>query len=190
MLKGAFPLFVFFASIGLGFMLIEISQMQRLIVFLGHPVYGLSVVLFSLLLSSGLGSYTTHKIVNPKQTGTAGLRLILLLLILVIFGLLTPLLITNFQGATTPLRILIAVTILFPLGLFMGMPFPIGMKLAASKSEALTPWLWGINGAMSVVASVLAVVIAISFSISSSFWTGFAVYIIAFAAFHTANRRQ
>src|SRR2546425_8386100 len=58
-LAGATPLFIFFGCIGLGFMLVEISQMQRLIIFLGHPTYSLSVVLFALLVSSGLGSYLT-----------------------------------------------------------------------------------------------------------------------------------
>ena len=58
-LAGAGPLFAFFVSIGLGFMLIETSQMQRLIIALGHPTYGLSVVLFALLLSSGIGSFLT-----------------------------------------------------------------------------------------------------------------------------------
>jgi ribose transport system permease protein len=64
-----------------------------------------------------------------------------------------------FQASTTPHRILVATVLLFPLGLFMGMAFPLGMKLAASDSAALTPWLWGINGAASVCASVVAVVI-------------------------------
>ncbi len=181
-LKGSLPLFLFFASIGLGFMLVEVSQMQRLIVFLGHPTYGLSVVLFAMLLSSGLGSYSTQKI-GPTETASPLIRLSLLLGILVLFGLLTPQMIRTFQGSVTPLRILIAVIILFPLGLFMGMAFPLGMKIASSRSEYVTPWLWGINGATSVCASVFAVAIALSAGISTSFWTGFGCYGIAVLAF-------
>jgi hypothetical protein len=67
-LHGSAPYWLFFAAIGLGFMLIEVSQMQRLIVFLGHPAYALSVVLFTLLLSGGLGSYTMSKPVKPIPT--------------------------------------------------------------------------------------------------------------------------
>ncbi|UCB53040.1 MAG: hypothetical protein JSV10_02835, partial [Candidatus Zixiibacteriota bacterium] len=125
-LRGAFPFFIFFAAIGFGFMLVEISQMQRLIVFLGHPTYGLSTVLFALLLSSGLGSYLTQAIKNPGSARPA-IALLILLGVLVAFGFLTPSAIHQFQGSTTITRILVATSILFPLGLFMGMPFPLGM---------------------------------------------------------------
>jgi hypothetical protein len=188
-LKGAFPLFVFFAAIGFGFMLVEVSQMQRLIVFLGHPTYGLSTVLFALLLSSGLGSYLTQGIKNPGSARPA-IALLILLAVLVAFGSLTPFAIREFQASTTITRILVAVGLLFPLGLFMGMPFPLGMKLASTRSASLTPWLWGINGATSVCASVVAVVIALSSGISASFWTGFSCYGAAFAAFIWMSGRR
>jgi hypothetical protein len=181
-LKGTLPYFLFFMAIGFGFMLVEISQMQRLIIFLGHPVYGLSVVLFAILLSSGLGSYSTQKVGNSIMARVAIVRLLLLLCMLLIFGLLTPRIITMFQGASTMLRVCIAVGILFPLGFFMGMPFPLGMKLASTRSIAITPWLWGINGATSVCASVIAVVIAIYSSISTAFWVGCICYFIACSA--------
>jgi hypothetical protein len=189
-LGGSFPLFLFFSGIGLGFMLVEISQMQRLIVFLGHPTYSLSVVLFALLLSSSLGSYSTQRIGNGRLAGSATVRLLLLLCVLVIFGVATPSAIDAFAGATTPVRIAVAVALLFPLGLFMGMAFPLGMKLASARSESLTPWLWGINGATSVCASVLAVVVAINAGISASFWFGFTCYAVAFVAFLWASRRE
>jgi hypothetical protein len=182
------PLSIYFCGIGLGFMLVEISQMQRLIVFLGHPIYGLSVVLFTLLLASGLGSFLTQKIGQGGLKRSPTIRLLLLLAVLVLFGSVTPYVTTFLQAMNTPVRILAAVSILFPLGLFMGMAFPIGMRVAAEKSTAITPWLWGINGAMSVCASVLAVVIALSSSISTSFWIGFFCYLVAFGAFLWANR--
>jgi len=187
-LQGALPLFVYFAGIGFGFMLIEISQLQRLIVFLGHPTYGLAVVLFALLLSSGLGSFLTGNVTVEGARGSGAIRLLMLLGILVLFGLVTPYATRQFQGSVTRLRILLAVAILFPLGLFMGMAFPLGMKVASQKSAQLTPWLWGINGATSVCASVLAVVIALSSGISTSFWTGFGCYIAAALAFLWACR--
>ena len=182
-LKGTSPLFIFFACIGFGFMLVEISQMQRLIIFLGHPTYSLSVVLFSLLVSSGLGSYLTQKIEIPGMTGAAIRRLLLLLCVLVIFGIFTEHFMSTFQQSATIIRILVASGILFPIGLFMGMAFPLGMKIASAKTDSLTPWLWGINGATSVCASVLAVAIALNAGISSSFWTGFFCYTIGVISF-------
>ncbi len=187
-LRGSLPLFIFFAGIGFGFMLVEISQMQRLIIFLGHPTYGLSVVLFALLLSSGLGSYSTQKISNSGMMTSALVRLFLLVSTLAIFGKVTPYAISGFQGSITILRIFVATVILFPIGLFMGMAFPLGMELASTKSASLTPWLWGINGATSVCASVIAVSIALSSGTSTSFWTGFSCYVIAFIAFVWISR--
>ena len=66
-LAGTGPFLTFFVAIGLGFMLIETSQMQRLIIALGHPTYGLSVVLFALLLSSGLGSFLTQSVTTRPR---------------------------------------------------------------------------------------------------------------------------
>lgn len=186
--RGALPLSLVFIGIGMGFMLIEISQMQRLIIFLGHPSYSLSVVLFSLLLSCGLGSYSTQKIIYPGHRMRLIFRIIILICVLIIFGWITPSILRIFAAAVTPVRILVAVGILFPLGLFMGMPFPLGMKIASYRSAGLTPWLWGINGATSVCASVLAMVIALNSGITASFWAGVFCYIVAFISFIWASR--
>jgi len=179
--KNAIPLSLYFACIGLGFMMIEISQLQRLTVFLGHPTYSLSVVLFSLLLSSGMGSYATQK-VETRLISSASKRLIILLIIISLFGFITPSIIKTFSGAITPARILLAILILFPMGFFMGMAFPMGMKIASAQAESLAPWFWGINGAMSVFASVLTIAVSINSGIASSFWFGFTCYLIAFIA--------
>ena len=184
---GTPPLLVYFASIGVGFMMIEISQMQRLTVFLGHPTYSLSAVLFALLVSSGAGSLSTQG-VPPGATRATVLRLGLLLGALCAFGVLTPWALTVFGGAPTPERILVAVLLLFPIGLFMGMAFPLGMKAAAARNDAATPWLWGINGATSICASVLAVAVAMSAGISAAYWSGVVCYGIAAAAFALAFR--
>ena len=167
----------FFAAIGFGFMLVEISQVQRLAIFLGHPVYSLSVVLFSLLLASGAGSLSTKNVSGEPRR--ARLRMALLLASLIVFGALTPSAIRHDAAASTPIRIAISVAILAPLGFFMGMAFPIGMARALREKPALAPWLWGINGAASVCASVLAVVIALGAGISMAFWVGVACYLIA-----------
>jgi hypothetical protein len=185
--RGAGPLFAYFAAIGLGFMLVEISQMQRLIIFLGHPTYGLSVVLFAMLLSSGLGSLLSGAVGGPR--GRAPAPLLALVGVLTAFGLATPLAIRAFAGATTPVRIGVAVAVLFPIGLLMGTAFPLGVRVASGGAPALTPWLWGINGATSVCASVLAVAIALNAGISASFWTGAACYAAAALAFRAALAR-
>jgi hypothetical protein len=177
-LRGALPLIIFFLCIGLGFMFIEVSQMQRLIIFLGHPTYGLSVVLFVLLMASGMGSYTTQRI-NADLSRPVIVRLCTLISVLAALGAVTPYALREFQASTIVVRILVSVSILFPLGVFMGMAFPLGLKVASLKPLSITPWLWGVNGAASVCASVLAIVIAMSASISAAFWTGVSCYVVA-----------
>jgi predicted membrane-bound spermidine synthase len=187
-MRGAVPLLTFFAAIGAGFILIELSQMQRLMIFLGHPSYALSVVLFVLLISSGLGSFCTGLFTrNGSNNGAIVAPLIPLLIVLSLFGPLTPYALSHFASSTTPVRILVAGAILFPLGFFMGMPFPMGMKLASSKSPALTPWLWGVNGATSVCASVISAIIALVAGISAAYWTGVCCYFIAVVAISVAK---
>lgn len=185
-LQGMLPFVVFFSGFGLGFLLLEISQMQRLIIFLGHPTYALSVVLFSLLLFSGLGSLATEWLVkphlNPKLRLSLLWPLLVLLLVLVTFGLATPAAIDRFDATTTPVRIMAAVAILAPMGLMMGMPFPLGMKVTSLRPNAPTAFFWGINGATSVCASVLAVAISLGWGISSAFWLGCVSYAAATAA--------
>jgi hypothetical protein len=191
-LKGMLPFFVFFAAIGLGFLLVEVSQMQRLIIFLGHPTYGLSVVLFSLLLFSGIGSFATERIARPGLRAANLLPFVPLLVLLVTFGFVTPLVVHHFEAATTPTRILTSTAILAPMGLAMGMPFPIGMKVVSAWPDAPTPFFWGVNGATSVCASVLAIAIALSWGISAAFWVGCVCYGIAVAGlgFALLNRRD
>ncbi len=173
----------FFAAIGAGFMLIEISLLQRLIIFLGHPIYSLSVILFALLLASGAGSYLSARVADGKR------MLLVLTAVLAAAGLLSGPLVTGLAHAETPVRIAAAASLLAAIGVFMGMAFPLGMRLAATSRPQLTPWLWGVNGAVSVFASVAAIVISMGFGISVSYWAGVAAYAAAFAAFAVAARR-
>jgi spermidine synthase len=188
-MAGTGGLFTFFIAIGLGFMLIETSQMQRLIIALGHPTYGLSVVLFGLLLSSGLGSYMTAGVGTDSVAESGTRRLVLLAVVLLIFGVTTPAIVRAVEPAQTAWRIAAAVAVLFPIGVMMGMAFPLGIKLAARTSDGLTPWFWGLNGAASVLSSVLSVCIALTWSISTAFWCGWICYLLALAAFVLAARR-
>lgn len=181
-LKGAAPFLFYFAGIGLGFMLVEIALMQRLVVFLGHPTYGLVVALFTLLVASGAGSYLTGGVDAAGAPASAAKRLGSLLLLLVALGFAAKPVAAHFEGAATPIRIALAALLLAPAGLLMGMAFPLGMKAASTRWQELTPWFWGINGAMSVSASVLAVAISLAFGIPAAFWSGFACYALTLAA--------
>ena len=182
------PLFAFFIAIGLGFMLVETSQMQRLIIALGHPTYGLSVVLFAVLLSSGAGSYATYAITQENVVRRGTPRLVLAVVVLAAFGLVTPWAAHAIEPLGTQWRVLASIALLFPIGFVMGMAFPVGITLASTRWSALTPWFWGLNGAASVLASVLSVCISLTWSISTAFWAGWVSYVVALVAFAAAVR--
>jgi len=169
------PELAWFALIGLGFMFTEIAFMQRLSVFLGHPVYALAVVLFSLILFTGLGSFASEKI---RLTTTA--RLIAYALVLAAYlavaGWWMPQITIAFQGLALGGRVGICLLILGPAGLLMGQAFPAGMRLARRPGADPTPWLWGVNGAAGVLASVLAVMISIAYGITATMMLGAACY--------------
>jgi hypothetical protein len=188
--RGMRPYYLYFAGIGLGFLLIEVSQLQRLSIFLGHPIYALTVVLFSVLFFSGLGSMVTERVVRADRPTSMVAPLGLLLVAVAAFGILTPAVVHSMDGATTPARIATAIGLLAPLSFLMGMPFAIGMRAAASRPNAPTAFLWGINGATSVCASVFGMVIALFFGITAAFWCGFVAYAMAAASMGVIARSR
>jgi hypothetical protein len=175
--RGNVPFYTYFAGIGLGFLLVEVAQLQRLSIFLGHPTYALGVVLFSVLLFSGVGSMLSERVVPSERTMVRPLYV--LLGVVLVLGFLTPRIIEAADSFTTPMRILVAVLVLMPLGLLMGMPFSLGMRAAAARPGTPTAFLWGINGATSVCASVLGMVLALFLGISFAFWAGLLAYVVA-----------
>jgi len=185
--RGALPLLGYFAAIGLGFMLVEISQMQRLMIYLGHPIYGVAVVLFSLLLASGLGSLASN--VAASRLGT-GRVMLLLLLVLALFALVTPHLTAAARAWPALARLALAVGTLLPMGFLMGMPFPLGMTAAGRKPRAPLAWLWGANGATSVLASVLAMAFSLYYGVTLTYLLGFACYAGATGCLVAVERRK
>jgi hypothetical protein len=102
--------------------------------------------------------------------------------VLLAFGALTPIAIPSLWALSTPWRILIALALLAPIGFAMGMAFPRGLELVRPRAPAGTPWLWAVNGVASVLGSLAAVLVSISAGISAAFWSGTAAYVIAAAA--------
>jgi spermidine synthase len=167
------PPVAYFCAIGMGFMLIEISQMQRLMVFLGHPVYGLGVVLFTILLFGGLGSITVGE--RLPQPSAVIVRVVALLITLVVAGLLTPLFTTWARTEATDTRILLSVLLLAPPAFCMGMMFPLGLSIWRRHS-ALLPFFWSANGISSMLASVLGMALSIEFGIAKTYALGVCFY--------------
>jgi spermidine synthase len=165
----------YFSLIGAGFMLAEIALVQRLTVLLSHPIYALGVLLFSLILGTGLGSLLSDRL---PLTRRPWLPLLPLAAAGALLGLrfLTSALIARHVTDPLPLKIALSVAVVFPLGMLLGLFFPTGMKLARAVSAAETPWYWALNGIFGVLCSALAVVISIYLGISVNFYVAAACY--------------
>ena len=170
----------YFIAVGLGYILVEITLIQRFVLFLGHPTYALTVVIFLMLLASGAGSLTARRWTGGLQT----LRPALFLIIVGVLGYLglLPLILRTLMGVVFPIKLLISGALIVPLGFVMGMPFPNGLRMLDESSVTtggLTEWAWAMNASASVLGSVLAMVIALHFGLNVTLFCGAMAYVVA-----------
>ena len=176
---GKWRFLTYFTALGLGFMLIEIALMQKLVIFLGHPTYALSVVLAAMLAFAGVGSLLSGRI--PRLS-----RPMLYLLLLLIVG--TTLGVTwwcnhrlgDFLGWRLGARIAMTVVLLMPLGLALGTAFPSGIRIVRSRCPDLLPWCWAVNGFLSVFASLFAIVLAMVIGFTNVIYVAAGIYVLGF----------
>lgn len=175
-IMGRWSFLAYFFCLGIGYMFVEVAAIQRFILLLGHPAYSVSAVLFSLLLTSGLGSYISGRI-RPMGGGH---KLVLLSVGILVpaYGLISPLL-RSLLGLPVAGKLLATLLVIAPLGLLLGMPFPIGVRMLTDSRRALIPWAWAANGCASVLGSVLPTILALSFGFSSVFLVAGAVYLVS-----------
>ncbi len=181
----------YFAALGMAFMLVEIPLIQRFALFLGHPVYALAVILFSVLLFSGVGSYLTGRLTqhrSPAQVASWTLPLLIVTVTFYAFTLSDVL--RSLLYLELPWRVLVSVLLIAPLGLLMGMPMPLGIAALGHDRPELIPWMWGINGATSVVASVLAVAVSLNVGLRATLLIGVAVYAVAWLLMLSLRQRN
>ena len=170
---------IYFALIGVGFMMVEIALLQRMSVFLGHPVYALSVVLFSLILWTGFGSMTSERV---RLDGAGKLVAWSVASAAYLFALPVWLpLLFDLDGANILVRASLCVLVLAPAGFLMGFGFPTGMRLVSTITTSPMPWFWGINGGAGVLAASVALVTSIAFSIDTTLRIGAACYLLVAA---------
>jgi hypothetical protein len=184
--QSALPL-LYFVAVGLGYILVEIAFIQRFVLFLGHPTYALTVVIFLLMISSGAGSLFSRLWLPRAEMGWLPLTLVIATLLVYVFFLPTRL--AQLVGLDFGLRLLVSGVLLIPLGFVMGMPFPTGLRALAATPAPEFPgsqdnaveWAWAMNAGASVLGSVLAMVIAIQFGLTATLACGAAAYLLALA---------
>jgi hypothetical protein len=179
---------LYFVAVGLGYIMVEIAFIQRFVLFLGHPTYALTVVIFLLMLSSGAGSLCSRRWLPRTQLAWMPITLVVLALLVDVFFL--PHWLAAWVGLGFYSRVVISGLLLAPLGFGMGMPFPTGLRALAlgpavevsgalSDADNAVEWAWAMNAAASVLGSVLAMVIAIQFGLNVTLACGAAAYLLA-----------
>jgi len=177
---------LYFIAIGLGYILVEIALIQRFVLFLGNPTYALTVVIFLMLLSSGLGSLLSRRWLHDPAGVVWAIGIIVVALLICV--VIVPRLLETLVGVPFVVKLLLSGALLIPLGLAMGMPFPSGLRALShsavadeweSSNHGAVEWAWAMNAASSVLGSVLAMVIAIQFGLNVTLACGAVAYLVA-----------
>ena len=179
----------YFGMLGLAFMMVEIPTMQKLTVYLGQPVYSLAVVLFSLLLFSGLGSWWSGRWPEEQLASRLTRTFPVLVVFLLLHALFSAFVLEQTLAFGLAARLLVAVLLLSVLGFLMGIPFPTGIRWAGRRQPTVVPWLWGINGVTSVLGSALATALSIHVGFRATLFVAALVYGGAAVLFTLAVRR-
>jgi hypothetical protein len=174
--------------VGLGFILVEIALIQRFVLFLGHPTYALTVVVFLMLLSSGAGSFVSRKWL--KQTSDVRVPLLAIAAAIVAYVFLMPIALSSLIGLEFGLKLLISAAMIVPLGFAMGMPFPTGLRALSDLNDNRVEWAWAMNAAASVLGSVSAMIIAIHFGLNATLLCGAVAYLLAMLLVRSFRTQQ
>jgi len=170
----------YFSALGLGYMFLEIVFIKYFVLYLGHPIYSVAVVISIMLISSGLGSYYSSRL-KKYQKSLLKITCIISGLIL-LYSFLIGIFLSTTVGLPDTLKIAITALIVALPSFFMGMPFPLGLKIVDQIKKSNVPWAWGINGCVSVISTTLAVIIAVEMGFMSMMLFAALAYGVAFTS--------
>jgi hypothetical protein len=173
---------VYFSCLGFGFIIIEFVFIQMFMHVIGSPLYTVSTVLFVMLLSAGVGSFISGRLNISIRSRWFIPFLGTILAVLVVLTTL-PQLKVLFLGTSLLVRILFVFLMIFPVGFFLGMPFPLGISTLESHPEGVIAWAWGMNGLFTIVGGLLAVIFSIQWGFTITLLIACASYALAFLVF-------
>jgi hypothetical protein len=168
---------LYFLSIGAGYILVEIALIQKFVLFLGHPTYALTVVIFSMLVSSGIGSFYSRHMLEEAEDQRLIRVLGLIAVLVALLGVAVTLVLGPAVGLPLTVKIALTVCLIVPAGFFMGMPFPTGLRRMESWHPPALRWAWSLNAASSVLGSVGALVCAIYLGLMQTLVVGGLLYL-------------
>ena len=178
----AVPLLVYFSCLGAGFITLELVFIQKFMHLIGSPLYTYSTVIFTMLLSAGIGSTASEKLGISSER-----RWLVPFVGIVAAGIaivaLYPLAAHAALSYDTWARVLVAGSMIFPLGFFLGMPFPIGVLAISKRPAGAIAWAWGMNGLFTVAGGLFSVLVSIYFGFNAAIAFALTLYVIACAIF-------
>jgi len=187
--KGVRGCLLYFVFIGAAYIMIQVALIQKFVLFLGHPTYALSVIVFSMLISSGAGSYCSRRLIGAEQEGRLGAALIgVAVAVSALAVFVSP---ATEVGVGWPLaaKAIATAALIAPAGFLMGMPFPIGLTNLQSRFPHAVRWAWALNAAASVFGSACAIFLAIYIGLRATLFTGAALYVGALLVQARASAR-
>jgi hypothetical protein len=184
---GKVPTLTYFACLGTGFLMLELVLIQLFIKLVGYPLYTYGLVIFVLLSAAGLGSFASEALgISPERrwgwpfAGVLAFGTLLLLTHQSAFQV--------FLAAPLLMRVLAAAVLIFPLGFFLGMPFPLGILVAGRLPEGAVAWAWALNGVFTVAGGLVTALLSIWLGFQVTIVVGLAVYAFAFAMFAAVHQ--
>ncbi len=169
---------LYFLAIGAGYILIEVALIQKFVLFLGHPTYALTVVIFSMLVSSGAGSFLSRRIVADRVPRLMAALFGAAVLVGILAVVVQPVL-SGGVGLPWGVKVLATVLMIAPAGFVMGLPFPTGLRFLERRHAASVRWAWSLNAAASVMGSVGALVLSLYLGLVGTLLIGGALYLFA-----------
>jgi len=178
--KGVRGFLLYFVCIGTGYILIQVALIQKFVLFLGHPTYALTVIIFSMLISSGLGSYCSRRLTgDSSNTGRLSAVLIGVAVTVTALAYLAAPVSEFGVGWPLPLKALVTVGLIAPAGFLMGIPFPTGLTRLEQTFPQAVRWAWALNAAASVLGSAAAICLAIYIGLRATVLMGAFLYLCA-----------
>lgn len=169
---------LYFVAIGVGYILIQVALIQKFVLFLGHPTYALTVIIFSMLVSSGMGSYYSRKALDgSRERWMKALGLVAALV--VALALAVGPIISAGVGLPLWVKIPLTVVLIAPAGFVMGMPFPTGLGYLEKRRQAAVRWAWSLNAASSVMGSALSMFFGLYLGLQQTLILGGLLYLAA-----------
>ncbi len=186
--KGVVPFLWYFLCLGAGYILIQVALIQKFVLLLGQPTYALTVIVFSMLVASGLGSFLSRKVVADEDGRLAAVLIGVAVLVGALAAGARPLVTA---AATWPLGLKVTVTALAiaPAAFLMGMPFPSGLRRLERRHAPSVRWAWSLNAAASVLGSAGAIFLAIYLGLRTTLLIGGVLYVAALAVILSTRTR-